>query len=88
MREELDTIVKESKKDLFIRISTLEKKKEKAYDRFPNVLFFANEMKSNFGKGHTLTDLLKRKGNYRALEIDHSYIQWIFPNKYRSMFNS
>jgi len=27
------------------------------------------------------------KGNYKMLEQNHAYIQWLFPNFYRSAFN-
>lgn len=56
-------------------------------NNFPNILFYADEMKSNFGSSYYLSELLERKGKYNKLEMDHSYIQWIFPNKYKSMFN-
>ncbi|KRX08317.1 hypothetical protein PPERSA_01778 [Pseudocohnilembus persalinus] len=52
----------------------------------PNVNFFKNiKTKSSY---MMISDILARKGNYKLLEQDHSYIQWLFPNKYKSAFNS
>jgi len=35
-----------------------------------------------------IIELFLRRGNYKELETNHSYIQWLFPNFYKSAFNS
>lgn len=51
-----------------------------------NLLFFMGEKKST--TGYYIDDLLKLKGNYKELEYNHAYIQWLFPNHFKSNFNS
>jgi hypothetical protein len=37
----------------------------------------------------TFIDLMHKHwwGDYRTLEVNHSYIQWLFPNSFQSRFN-
>ncbi|KAL4466136.1 hypothetical protein ABPG74_004373 [Tetrahymena malaccensis] len=61
---------------------------KKEYKKYANVLFYAGAEKSNFGKSESIKQIHSRYKNYKILEYDHAYIQWIFPNKYQSSFNS
>ncbi|EAR87605.1 opioid growth factor receptor (macronuclear) [Tetrahymena thermophila SB210] len=54
---------------------------------YANVLFYAGIKKSNFGRSELIEQIHYRYQNYQILEYDHAYIQWIFPNKYKSSFN-
>ncbi|KAL4465067.1 hypothetical protein ABPG72_012250 [Tetrahymena utriculariae] len=56
--------------------------------KYANVLFYAGEQKSNFGRSEYIGQIHSRYKNYKVLEHDHAYIQWIFPNKYQSKFNN
>lgn len=52
-----------------------------------NILFYSNEVKitfRNFLLGQIQTKLRK---NFDWMEDSHDYIQWLFPNHYRSRFN-
>lgn len=53
-----------------------------------NLLFYSNIMSSE-PDGDFIEDILKTwKGDYRRLERHHGFIQWLFPNHYKSGFNS
>ncbi|CAE1174551.1 Opioid growth factor receptor-like protein 1,Opioid growth factor receptor, partial [Acanthosepion pharaonis] len=46
-----------------------------------NLIFYKNQMKSK-PDGDTIENILSVwKGNYRLLEKNHNYIQWLFPNR-------
>mmetsp|Transcript_98708 Transcript_98708/g.120857 ORF Transcript_98708/g.120857 Transcript_98708/m.120857 type:complete len:356 (-) Transcript_98708:170-1237(-) len=49
-----------------------------------NVLFYKGEFQSPVG---TIDDLHTWKGQYQILEMNHEYIQWLFPNYFDSQFN-
>jgi hypothetical protein len=36
----------------------------------------------------TINEMLELKGNYTLLERNHDYIQWLFPNLFKSRFNN
>ena len=60
----------------------------------PNVLFYRNEVPSKggeeLGEQGDLCDNIHATwdGNWRVLEMHHSYIQWLFPTFEQSMYNS
>lgn len=50
----------------------------------PNIDFYTGK------KSRTFFDLeifRKKKGDYKFLEGNHAFIQWIFPNNFSSQFN-
>jgi len=51
----------------------------------PHVAFYKGAAACSEG---TLVELLAWKGNYKKLEENHTYIQWLFPNYFDSKFNA
>ena len=52
-----------------------------------NVDFYTNNEKSNFIPYFISWFHKQKRKNYKELEYDHSYIQWILPNHFHSAFN-
>ncbi|CAE1264559.1 Opioid growth factor receptor-like protein 1,Opioid growth factor receptor [Acanthosepion pharaonis] len=61
------------------------KKKEVSYEdkliEFPNLAFYRNEIPSKPNGDYIENILTHWKGNNNILETNHSYIQWLFPNR-------
>lgn len=53
-----------------------------------NLRFYRNEIKSKPWPGHKIEDMLRWFGKYDKLENNHDFIQWLFPIKEYSNFNS
>lgn len=52
-----------------------------------NVLFYSNKIQSD-PKGDFIDDIHRLWWkNYTLLESHHGFIQWIFPNEFKSRFN-
>ncbi|KAH3883866.1 uncharacterized protein LOC127835409 [Dreissena polymorpha] len=53
-----------------------------------NLKFYRNEIHSRPYPGACIEEMLTWKGDYRKLENDHAYIQWLFPIPEASQSNS
>ena len=50
----------------------------------PNVDFYTGKKSKTF---FDLKFFRKKKGDYKFLEGNHAFVQWIFPNNFKSQFN-